>query len=383
MALFWGPAVLLGYLYAGFPLIAVLRGLLLPRPIRRGDALPRISLIITAYNEESLIEAKLNNTLELEYPRERLEVLVASDGSSDRTNAIVASFEHLGVRLVARPRRGKNATMSAAAAAATGEILVFSDADMAIGRDALIHLVAPFEDDNVGGVAGERRRRNAAAGTPGRRLGLVSRWFNGMLSSGGSVTIAGLLYGIRREHFRAVPGNVVDDFFIPAGVLLHRQRLIFEPRAATYPLGSPRHVRAPFRRMLRMNVQYLHSYVRLAGLFNPRRTGFYSIQLLSHKALRRFSLIPAMSMLLTGATLWRHGVIYRAVAIGGIGFHTTAALGWILATAGCRLPPMVRRIVASDRDLAAAVVALPAVWLLNRADRWETQRAQEQLASAG
>jgi hypothetical protein len=240
-----------------------------------------------------------------------------------------------------------------------------------------VRLTAPFADKQVGGVAGERRHRDHdARGWAARQMGWAGRRFNELLSSGGSVTTAGLLYAVRREHFRQLPRNVVDDFYIPAQVLLDRRRLIFDADAATYPLGMPRTVRDPFRRMLRMNVQYLHSYVHLRRLFDPRMDGFYAVQLLSHKVLRRFLLIPLACLLVSGLALWRRGSVYRAATVLQIGFHAAAMVGLALSETRIREPRLLRRIWAFDRNLVAAVAALPAMLVIDRSDQWETHRVE-------
>ncbi len=375
---FWGSLSLLVYLYLAFPVLVILRGALRGRPVRRGRSQPTVSLIIAAHNEEALIVQKLLNALELDYPPKQLEIIVASDGSDDQTNELVSGFASRGVRLLALPRQGKNATLNAAAATSSGQILVFNDADMAIAPDSLSTLVAAFEDPDVGGIAGERRHRGHASRSPlARMLGHASQTFQKLLSQGGSVTIAGLLYAIRREHFRPVPANVVDDFFIPAQVILDKRRLVFDHRATTYPLGPPQRVRAPFLRTLRMNVQYLRSYVHLAGLFNPFGSGFYSIQILSHKVLRRFLIIPLTALLMSGLVLWRTASVYRIVTLMQLALHGMALAGLSVQSLGIKRVPLLRRVMTFDRELVAAGVALGAVFFDSASDRWDSHRVED------
>ena len=138
------------YAYAGYPLLLVVRALLRPRPPRRSGAQPSVTLIVPAHNEEHTIGAKLRGCAALRYPAGRLEIIVASDGSTDATEPIVraAALEH--VRLLALERRGKLAALDAAAQVARGELLVFSDANVALHPDALRYLVQPFADPGVG-----------------------------------------------------------------------------------------------------------------------------------------------------------------------------------------------------------------------------------------
>jgi glycosyltransferase involved in cell wall biosynthesis len=373
---FWACIALLTYLYAVFPAIVIARGLA-GRPFRPKAWQPTVSLIICAHNEEALIVDKLRNALQLRYPRDRLEIIVASDGSSDRTVELASGFASDGVKVLDLPRLGKNGAISVAAAASTGQILVFNDADMAMTPDAIARLAEALGDPAVGGVAGERRHRDHASRGVARLFTGASRQFQVLLSRGGSITIAGLLYAVRREHFRPVPSSVVDDFFIPSQVILDAQRLVFEPRAATYPLGPPRRVRAPFARSMRMSVQYLHSYVQLAPLFDPRRSGFYALQLASHKVLRRFLVFPLVALMAASLQLWTAGRVYRAVTLLHAGFHLAAISALLMRTLGLPTGPALRGVLRFERELLAAGAALPAALATGPADRWESHRVGE------
>jgi cellulose synthase/poly-beta-1,6-N-acetylglucosamine synthase-like glycosyltransferase len=155
--LFWTSAAVVVYTYIIFPVLVFLRGLLSHRPYKSAEITPAVSLIIAAYNEAGSIGAKLDNVLALDYPSDRLQVLVASDGSDDGTDAIVGRYTNQGINLLSLPRQGKAPALNAAAAAATGEILVFSDANSIYAPDAIRSLVRPFADPAVGGVAGNQR----------------------------------------------------------------------------------------------------------------------------------------------------------------------------------------------------------------------------------
>lgn len=154
--IFWSALGIIVYTYGLFPLITLLRGFLWRTPYRSAEITPSVSLIIAAYNEAQSIGAKLDNVLALAYPRDKLEVIVASDGSTDGTDEIVRGYAAHGIRLLSLPRRGKAPALNAAVAAATGEILVFSDANSMYAPDAIRALVHPFADPTVGGVAGNQ-----------------------------------------------------------------------------------------------------------------------------------------------------------------------------------------------------------------------------------
>src|SRR6185295_3920031 len=226
-----------------------------PRPIvaaAQGFA-PSVSLIVAAHDEAGVIERKLDNALALDYPRSRLEVIVASDGSTDATNALVRRHAAPEVRLLALPRGGKNATLNSAVRAARGEILVFTDADAMLGADALRQLVAPFADPAVGAVAGERRQAGHDDSARKRALWTAKRGLREALSRGGSATAAeGQLHAIRRELFRELPRDVNDDFFISAQAVLAGLRLVYAPGAVSEPFAASTALSAPFGRKVRL-----------------------------------------------------------------------------------------------------------------------------------
>jgi cellulose synthase/poly-beta-1,6-N-acetylglucosamine synthase-like glycosyltransferase len=159
---FWVCAGLVVYAYAGYAVLLLVLGRLRNRPVRRGDITPTLSMIITARNEEGRIGAKLAQSIELEYPRDRLEIIVASDCSTDGTHAIVESYRERGVRLVVAPeRRGKEFAQKQAIDASSGEILVFSDVATRLDRDGLLHLARNFADPDVGCVSSVDRLQTA------------------------------------------------------------------------------------------------------------------------------------------------------------------------------------------------------------------------------
>ena len=374
-AVFWGSVTVLVYVYAGFPLLVAARALVRNRPIAAGDGLPSVTVVIPAHNEADVIAGKLENVLSLGYPSERLEVIVASDGSDDGTNEIVRAHP-AGIRLLPLPRVGKNAALNEAAAAARGEIVVFTDADAKMTEHALHYLAAPFADPEVGGVAGERRHGDVAR--PKSLAAATRHWFRGLLSRSGSVTSAeGQIYAVRRELVQPAPANVPDDFWISTRVVAAHSRLVYEPRAATYPLAGARRVHDPFERKVRMTGPSLRALWLGRELLNPRVYGFYALQLLSHKLLRRLVFVPVVGLAVTATALSSHGRVYRLAALAQGGLHGAALAGLLLR--GTRLGRLkaLRAALAFDLSNAAAAAAL-AQQLRGRRprdDMWEPQRA--------
>lgn len=204
---FLGALALVAYTYVLFPLLVVARARLWPRPPRAADITPSVSVIVAAHDEAAHIADRLANLRALDYPADRLEVVVASDGSTDGTDAIARAAAWPGVRVLALPRVGKAAALEAAVAAAAGEVLVFTDANTAFAPDAVRALVRPLADPTVGGVAGDQRYRKAAAlhaaGTGEAGYWSIDRWLKRLESDAGStISATGAIYAIRRSLFQ-------------------------------------------------------------------------------------------------------------------------------------------------------------------------------------
>ena len=373
----WLSAGWIAYAYAGFPVVVLVRGLVRHRPLKRGGALPSITVLVPAYNEAGIIVEKLENTLALEYPAGLVEVIVASDGSNDGTNELVEGFGN-GVRLLALPRVGKNPALTHAAEAAKGEILVFTDADTKLTQQTLLHVATAFSDPDVGGVAGERRHADAA--TPGLRYSARGkRGLRTLMSRAGSVTSAeGQIYAVRRELFEPVPENVPDDFWISTRVVAKHRRLVYEPEAASYPCAGATVVRDPFERKVRMTGPLFRSLWLGRDLLNPAEHGFYSVQLLSHKLLRRLVFLPVVALAVTAPSLRSSGRIYRAVGLAQGLLHGSALAGLLLRDTRFGRVRALKAALRFDQSCAAAGVALAeqALGRRPRDDMWEPQRAE-------
>ncbi|MFQ5856328.1 MAG: glycosyltransferase family 2 protein [Anaerolineae bacterium] len=334
LMLFWGAAALIVYTYILFPALVFLRGWLLPRPYAAAEITPRVSMIIAAYNEAGSIEAKLNNILSLDYPRDRLEVLVASDGSNDGTDAIVRGYAKHGVKLLSLPRQGKASALNAAVAASTGEILVFSDANSMYAPDAIRALVRPFADPEVGGVAGNQRylsEGNAGISSDGER----SYWrFDRKLKqfqsqAGNVISATGAIYAIRRSLFQTIPEGVTDDFVTSTRVIAKGYRLVFAPGAVAYE-SVAKSGGVEFGRKVRVISRGLRGVLVTRELLNPLRYGFYALQLLSHKVSRRLVVFPLLVLLLVSPLLWQQGRFYQVATLAQVGFYGCAVLGMLL-----------------------------------------------------
>jgi cellulose synthase/poly-beta-1,6-N-acetylglucosamine synthase-like glycosyltransferase len=380
MVAFWGAVAVLAYTYAGFPLLVLARAAVRPRPYRTGDVRPPVSVLIAAHNEATAIGPKLESVLAAAYPGGRREVIVASDGSDDGTEEVVRRYEDRGVRLVALPRVGKAAALNRAIAVATGEVLVFTDANSALEPDAVTALVRPFADPTVGGVAGDqryRRRGDEAAVTGGERR----YWdFDRLLKvaesrAGNAISATGALYAVRRELVGEVPEGVTDDFATSTGVIAAGARLVFAPDAVAWePVAASGEVE--FGRKVRVMTRGLRGVLVRRELLDVRRHGFYAVQLVSHKVLRRLMVVPLAVLAVASPALWRRGRLYRLATVGQVLFYGAGAAGLLAGSSGRRRGR--HRLLAIPAFFCLVNAAsVKACWNLvtgRRIDRWEPQR---------
>jgi cellulose synthase/poly-beta-1,6-N-acetylglucosamine synthase-like glycosyltransferase len=376
---FWLALASLVYTYAGFPLLVVLVGTVRRRSVQTRPITPTMSLVIAAYNEADGIAQRLDNALTLDYPAEALEIIVASDGSSDATEAIVASYVPRGVRLLRLPRRGKLSALVDAVQLATGEILVFSDANTVVGHAALRALARNFADPAVGGVAGHTSYRlEPGSESSSRGESLYWRydtWLKEMESRAGSVVSAhGGLYALRRELFRA-PRDfaVTDDFFISTCAVESGCRLVFERDALAWEVAVPKAQRE-FSRRVRLMTRGLRGVMLRRDLLNPARYGFYAVVLFSHKVARR--LVPVALLILLGSSLLLspRGGPYRAAAIGQLVFYVLAGAGWLTRAHAVGQHRLLYVPFYYCMANTAAMVAIANLLRGERIERWQPQR---------
>jgi GT2 family glycosyltransferase len=371
-------STLLGYTYLLFPGLVLLRARLRPRPHLSAPITPPVSVIVAARNEARAIGAKLDNLLNLDYPQGRLEVVVAADGCDDGTDAAARAVVGAPVCVLSLPRIGKASALNAAVGVATGEILVFSDANSLYARDALRALVAPFADPDVGAVAGDQRyladRAEGAVATGERLYWDLDRAIKRAESRGGNaVSATGAIYAVRRELFSRVPPGVTDDFATSTAVIARGKRLVFAPEAIAFepvaPSGSDE-----FARKVRVMTRGLNAVVARHELLDPRRHGFYALQLLSHKVLRRLMALPLAALALTAAIEARRSRAFRVLAAAQGAWYGLGAAGLLLGRGG-RSRSRVAALPAYFCLVNAA--SLAALWNVVRGrkiDRWEPRR---------
>lgn len=380
--LFWAAVAFIAYTYMLFPALVFLRGLFFNNPYRSAGITPRVTLLIAAHNEEKSIGAKLDNILALDYPSDCLEVIIASDGSDDGTGKIVQEYERRGVRFLDLPRLGKAPVLNAAAAAANGEILVFSDANSMFAPDAIRALVRPFADPAVGGVAGNQRYLKNGSDGGERSYWRFDRFLKQSQSrAGNAISATGAIYAIRRRLFRPIPGGVTDDFFTSTGVVEQGYRLVFAPDAVAYEPVAPSSGRE-FERKVRVITRGLQAVVLRRALLNPFHHGFYALQLFSHKVLRRIVVFPLILVAVLSPFLWARGPIYKLFTIGQLAFYSLAASHILLKKTRIGKQKIFALPFYFCMVNAACIVAVANLLRGRRIERWEPRRQNNQQTPA-
>lgn len=338
--IFWVSAVLVVYVYAGYPVaLWVLGACGLGRPVRRGTIEPPVTLVISAYNEVAVIGAKLRNSLALDYPPDRLQILVVSDASSDGTDEAVLAVADPRVELLRMPERGgKTAGLNAAVRRARGGIIVFSDANALYDRLAIRHLVRNFADPEVGAVTGESRYQIAdedASTEAENQYWSYELWVKRQESRLGSLVGGdGAIYAVRRELYTDLAAADLSDFVNPLQVVAQGYRNVYETEAFSNE-GGAEGFGAEFRRKVRIVNRAWRATLKLRGLLNPFRHGVFALQFLSHKVLRWF--VPVFLLALLAANLWlaRGGALFYALTLAAqLAFYAAAALGLVLDRLG-------------------------------------------------
>jgi hypothetical protein len=343
--LFWASAALIVYTHVGYPLVLWLLARL-RRPVRRPPLAdqPSVSLIVSAYDEEEVIGGKVRNALELDYPRERLELIVASDGSSDRT---VELAKAAGADLVLDlDHGGKVRTQDRAVERASGDILAFSDANTTLAPDALTHLVEPFADPRVGYVCGQVRFEDTGANQEGAywRYEIAVRALESRLA--GVTAGNGGLYATRRESYLVVDPRMGHDLSFPFNMVKRGWRPVYEPRAQAREKTTPDN-RAEGRRKRRM-MSHMWPIVIQGGMLSPRGYGpLYAFQLLSHRILRYATPFLHLIALGSNAALLGDGAVYAATFAIQLGFAAAALLALVVPWRPFRLAQYYVLVTAS------------------------------------
>ena len=339
-ALFWVPFWLLVYIYLGYPLLVALLARFFGQEPRRAPITPSVSFVIPAYNEQAYLEQKIRNTLALDYPREQLEIIVASDGSTDRTNAIAGAFAGQAVRLIALPENvGKAAMLSQVVPRVRGEFVVFSDTSGELEPQALRQLIQRFADPRVGCVSGLYRLKREGGDVRGEGEGLYWRYemfLKRQESRLHSILGAhGALYAVRQTLFPALePTAINDDYLVPMRIVAQGYRAVQEPHAVCreQELAS---LEGEFARRRRIAAGNCQQVILLRGLLHPRH-GWVSFCFFSHKVLRTLAPFFLLATLLaTPALVAPWGML---AWVAQVLLYGAAGLGYLAQRRGRHIP---------------------------------------------
>ena len=309
-SVFWVAVAAIVWTHVGYPLVARAAAKIRPRGVRRAEITPTVTVIVAAHNEESVIERRVQNLRELDYPSRELEIVVTSDASTDATDELAAAA---GARVIANPRGGKVAAQDNAVRATLGEVIAFSDANCTWAPDALRKLVRSFADPDVAYVCG---RLNLETEDGRNKEGLYWRFELSLRSDESkldSVTGGnGSIYAVRRSDYVEVDPRFGHDLSLPYVMVQHGKRAVYEPEANAYEKATPT-TEDEYRRKVRM---FEHCWaIVLEGKMLRRLRPLYLVEIVSHRHLRYASGPLHLIAFVANVVLVGHGVVY-AVALG-------------------------------------------------------------------
>lgn len=373
---FWLTLTLIAYTYFGYPATLYLISRLRRNPVSRRSGRLSVSFIIAAYNEGDGIGEKLKNTLALDYPLEDREIIVASDGSTDMTNEIVASYKSSGVRLIAlHERKGKEWAQWAAIQVARGEVLVFSDVATLIEKNSLLHIVSNFHDPSIGCVSSEDRILRETSMIEGEGLYVKYEMYLRKLESQvhSLVGLSGSFFAARRELCLDWSLDKDNDFLMAFHVVKKGYRSIADPTAIGFYTAVSTH-RQDFRRRVRTVLRGISGFMESLEFLDPIKYGIFAFQLFSHKLLRWLVPLFMGCAFVSNLLLLSDSDLYRWLFLGQIMFYMTATLGLLVKEIRRQ---MFFKMLAY---FALANVSIALAWIQyltgHRAVQWEPSRRQ-------
>ena len=327
----WCSVVLVVFPYAIYPLLIHIMGLLRPRPVRAAQNYPTVTILIPAYNEAECIHATVLNKLEQNYPKEKLQIIVVSDGSTDRTDDIVKSISDRRITLLRREgREGKAAALNAAIKLAIGDIVIFSDANSIFDADAIRIMVENFADTDVGYVTGSLalvQGQRSTSATGGSTYLKFENFLRKLETTVGSVIgVNGGIDAIRRELYTEIPRELITDFVLPLTVIANGKRVIFDPRVRSVEVANSE-IGPEYNMRVRVALRALQGLSYMKRLFNPFNCPLTSFCLVSHKLLRYFGFIFMLTALVSSLFVARGNDSYLLLLYVQLVGYSLAAIG--------------------------------------------------------
>ena len=347
--IFWACLGVVVYTYAVYPLLlfvlaaltqtardlAFLLGRRQRRTGDREDFTPRIAMLVAAYNEQEVIEAKLRNTAALEYPEGQFEFLLGLDSPSDATPDRVQGVSHPAFRVFHfAERRGKLAVLSDLLERTTAGILVFSDANTQLAPDCLSRLARHFADPGVGAVCGELRVVSPEGKTEMEslywRYEIVLKFLENRLNC--VLGANGAVFAVRRDLYRPPASAIVEDFQVPMDIRFAGHRVVYDPEALANEEAAPTHA-DEFRRKVRIGTGAFQTLIGSPRFLNPLK-GLPAFAYLSHKVLRWLAPLLLLVVLVCNGMLVTTAPLYAALLAGQVAFYLLAGFGWLRVRRG-------------------------------------------------
>jgi len=329
---FWLSFFLIFWVYFGYLLTLKIISLFYRKKLIRQDFTPDITIVITVYNEEKRIREKLDNTLSLDYPPDKREIIIVSDGSDDETENIVRYYADKGVTLLAIPERhGKHYGQGRGIAQARNEIVVLTDATTFLKEDALKKIVRSFADPSIGCVSGEDRIEQSGNGSDGEGIYVRYEMMLRSLESkvGSLVGVSGCFFAMRKKLNADWIDDMSSDFYMPLVSRFRGYRSVLDSEA----IGIYRVLKKAekeFIRKVRTVVHGFEVFFKFKKLLNPFKYGFYAIQLLSHKLCRWLVPLWLIFMLVLNALLIDQGPLYLVLMAAQLSFYLLALIGYLI-----------------------------------------------------
>ena len=376
-SLFWISVAAILYTYIGYPVIVWMLARLRRREVFKADIVPSVSVVLACHNEQGNIEARIKNLLECDYPRDLLEIVIVSDGSTDFTAEIARRHASDRIRLFAyEQQKGKATALNIGVEIAKGEIILFADARQSFEPRAIKELAANFADPSVGAASGELLLDGAGGSSVGEGVGLYwkyEKWIRKSESRFSSVIGAtGAIYAIRRELWQPLPDStILDDVYTPMGIALGGRRVVFEEKARAHDraIESTGHEFARKVRTLTGNYQLCQLMPRLLFPNSALLFQFYSHKLMRLAAPIFLLLILAANMFLAATAIGNAPqLFYRATFAGQLVFYAGVAAGAYLLKHNRRVRLLNLAYVFSLMNAAALIGLL--FFVLGKRNVW-------------
>ena len=339
---FWISFCLLTYTWMGYFLLLVLLVRFFRKSLNRRAIYPAMTVLVTAYNEEKSIEKRLNNLLCQDYEKGLLDILVASDGSTDRTNQILESCakNDTRVRLYAAKRQGKSATQNSAIPLARGDIVVLTDADTVFEKDTLKRMARNFADSRVGCVSGRLILKDSI-GSVAESQGLYWKFemaLRTMESQIGAMhSASGSIMAFRKDLFRPFDSRFGDDCIIPLDIIMQGYRVVHDDSTIAYDT-FPSSVRGELKTRTRMTLRNITCTLNKYQLLNPFKYPLVSIAIVSHKLLRWLTPFFMLVAFFTNIFLRGENAFFYLAASVQVLFYVLGLIGFLAELLKFRIP---------------------------------------------